>query len=217
MKKDHHSARGRAIHLSLPESDKWYEPSDLPTPRAGTDEAGRGSLAGDVVAAAVILNPATPLDGLNDSKQLSPAQREACFERIVNGCLGFAIGRASAAEIDRLNILQASLLAMRRSVRQLSPQPRFVFVDGNICPDWQYPSKAVIGGDASMPAIAAASILAKVTRDREMDGLDRKYPGYGFSRHKGYPTRAHLEALAQLGPAPIHRRSFAPVARHGVN
>ena len=154
----------------------WHEPLGLPSPRAGVDEAGRGCIAGDVVAAAVILDRETPIKGLNDSKKLSPAQREACFERITNGCLSFAIGRASAAEIDRLNILQASLLAMCRAVDQLSPQPQFVHVDGNICPDWQYPSQAIIGGDARIPAIAAASILAKVTRDREMAALDREYP-----------------------------------------
>ncbi len=213
MKRDHHSARSHGIHLSLPLSDEWSEPSDLPAPRAGTDEAGRGCLAGDVVAAAVILDPDALPDGLNDSKKLTPAQREACFDRIVNGCLSFAIGRASAAEIDRLNILQASLLAMCRSVQQLSLQPRFVYVDGNFSPDWQYASKPVIGGDGRIPSIAAASILAKVTRDREMAALDREYPGYGFARHKGYPTRDHLEGLARFGPTPIHRRTFGPVAQ----
>lgn len=190
----------------------WRESPGLPMPRAGADEAGRGCLAGDVIAAAVILDTEAPIQGLNDSKKLTPAQREACFERIMNGCLSFAIGRASAAEIDRLNILQASLLAMRRSVEQLSLQPRFVYVDGNFCPDWQYASKAVVGGDGCIPAIAAASILAKVTRDREMAVLDREYPGYGFARHKGYPTRDHLQALARFGPSPIHRRTFGPVA-----
>lgn len=197
----------------------WREPPDLPSPRAGTDEAGRGCLAGDVIAAAVILDgEAPPIQGLNDSKKLTPAQREACFERIVENCLSFAVGRASTAEIDRLNILQASLLAMRRAVEQLPVQPEFVYVDGNFCPDWQYDSRAVIGGDGRVPAIAAASILAKVTRDREMAALDREYPGYGFARHKGYPTRDHLEALARFGPSPIHRRTFGPVARRvGVN
>lgn len=190
----------------------WRETPDLPAPRAGADEAGRGCLAGDVIAAAVILDTEAPIQGLNDSKKLTPAQREACFERIVENCLSFAVGRASAAEIDRLNILQASLLAMRRSVEQLSLQPRFVYVDGNFCPDWQYASKAIIGGDGCIPAIAAASILAKVTRDREMAALDREYPGYGFARHKGYPTRDHLQALARFGPSPIHRRTFGPVA-----
>ncbi len=189
----------------------WLELADAPA-AAGADEAGRGCLAGDVVAAAVMLDPEMPLEGLNDSKKLTLAQREACFERIVDNCLGFAIGRASVAEIDRLNILQASLLAMRRCVRRLAPQPRFVYVDGNICPDWRYPSRAVVGGDGLVPAIAAASIIAKVTRDREMTALDREYPGYGFARHKGYPTRGHLEALAGIGPSPIHRRTFRPVA-----
>ena len=211
MKRDRYSAHSRGNHPSPPGLGEWCEPPGPPTPRAGTDEAGRGCLAGDVVAGAVILDPRLPLDGLNDSKKLTPAQREACFERIVNGCLGFAIGRASAAEIDRLNILRASLLAMRRSVQQLSPQPRFVYVDGKFCPDWRYSSKAVVGGDGRIPAIAAASILAKVTRDREMAVLDREYPGYGFARHKGYPTRDHLKALARLGPSPIHRRTFGPV------
>lgn len=190
----------------------WRETPDLPAPRAGADEAGRGCLAGDVIAAAVILDTKAPIQGLNDSKKLTPAQREACFERIVENCLSFAVGRASAAEIDRLNILQASLLAMRRSVEKLQVQPRFVYVDGNFCPDWQYASQAVIGGDGRIPAIAAASILAKVTRDREMAALDREYPGYGFARHKGYPTRDHLQALARFGPSPIHRRTFGPVA-----
>ena len=190
----------------------WREPTGLPSPRAGADEAGRGCLAGDVIAAAVILDAEAPIQGLNDSKKLTPAQREACFERIVENCLSFAVGRASAAEIDRLNILQASLLAMRRAVEQLPVQPRFVYVDGNFCPDWQYASRAVIGGDGRIPAIAAASILAKVTRDREMAALDREYPGYGFARHKGYPTRDHLQALARFGPSPIHRRTFGPVA-----
>lgn len=190
----------------------WRETPDLPAPRAGADEAGRGCLAGDVIAAAVILDTKAPIQGLNDSKKLTQAQREACFERIVENCLSFAVGRASAAEIDRLNILQASLLAMRRSVEQLSLQPRFVYVDGNFCPDWQYASQAVIGGDGRIPAIAAASILAKVIRDREMAALDREYPDYGFARHKGYPTRDHLQALARFGPSPIHRRTFGPVA-----
>ena len=212
MTKNRHSARSRGIHSSLAADVEWQDSPGLPVPQAGTDEAGRGCLAGDVVACAVILDPQTPLDGLNDSKKLTPAQRETCFERIVNNAISFAIGRASVAEIDSHNILQASLLAMRRSVEQLSLQPRFVYVDGNVCPDWQYPSRAVIGGDGCIAAIAAASILAKVTRDREMATLDREFPGYGFARHKGYPTRDHLEALARLGPSPIHRRTFGPVA-----
>ena len=189
----------------------WRELPGLPTPRAGVDEAGRGALAGDVVAAAVILGPEALLEGLNDSKKLTQAQRQACFEQIVNGGFTFATGRASAPEIDRMNILQASLLAMRRAVGQLALQPRFVYVDGNVCPDWPYSSRAIVGGDGCIRAIAAASILAKVTRDREMAALDREYPGYGFARHKGYPTRGHLAALARFGPSPIHRRSFGPI------
>lgn len=180
---------------------------------AGTDEAGRGPLAGDVVAAAVILDPAKPISGLNDSKKLSEKQRENCFEQIIRHSLAFAIGRADVAEIDQLNILHASMLAMRRAVESLPRQPEFVYVDGNRCPPWHYPSQAVVKGDARVPAIAAASILAKVTRDREMLAFDAEFPGYGFRQHKGYPTKLHLQALQTLGPCRIHRRSFAPVAK----
>lgn len=180
---------------------------------AGTDEVGRGPLAGDVVAAAVILDPARPVTGLADSKQLTEKQRARCADQLMNRALAFAVGRASVAEIDQLNILQASLLAMRRAVTALAMQPEFVFVDGNFCPDWHYRSQAVVKGDSRVPAIAAASILAKVTRDQEMCVLDADYPGYGFARHKGYPTAQHLAALQALGPCPIHRRSYAPVAR----
>ncbi len=180
---------------------------------AGTDEVGRGPLAGDVVAAAVILDPGQPITGLNDSKKLTPLQREACFEEILIKARAFAVARANVAEIDELNILQASLLAMSRAVSDLSIEPEFVFVDGNHCPQWRYPSQAVIKGDSRVPAIAAASILAKVTRDREMEALDKEYPGYGFGSHKGYPTKQHLDALTKLGPTPLHRTSFAPVAQ----
>lgn len=180
---------------------------------AGTDEVGRGPLAGDVVAAAVILDPAHPLTGLADSKTLTERQRERCYEQIVQFSLACAVGRASVAEIDKLNILQASLLAMHRAVQALSVAPEFVYVDGNRCPKWAYPSRAVVKGDSHVPAIAAASILAKVTRDAEMAEFDTLYPGYGFARHKGYPTAQHFAALEALGPCPIHRRSFAPVAR----
>ncbi len=196
----------------------WSEDIDLPSPRAGVDEAGRGCLAGPVVAAAVILRPdiSSALEArLNDSKKLSAARREDCFAAIVRDARCFAVGRASAREIDRLNILKASLLAMRRAVEQLPLRPIFVRVDGNRCPDWRYPSVAVIGGDARVREIAAASIIAKVVRDREMAALESEYPGYGFSRHKGYPTRAHVTALAELGPCAIHRCSFGPVAAHG--
>ena len=179
---------------------------------AGTDEVGRGPLAGDVVAAAVILDDDKIIVGLNDSKKLSPRQREALALEIKSNALCYAVARASVEEIDRLNILQASLLAMDRAVTQLRVTPNFVYVEGNPLPFWHYPSQAVVKGDARVPAIAAASILAKVVRDAEMVELDSAYPGYGLAQHKGYPTRQHLEALHKLGPSPIHRRSFGPVA-----
>lgn len=178
---------------------------------AGVDEVGRGPLAGDVVAAAVILDPARPIEGLADSKRLSEKKREMLFDLIRERALSFAVARATVAEIDQLNILHASLLAMRRAVEQLSVQPEYVLVDGNKKPDWQYSCETVVKGDSRVEAIAAASILAKVTRDREMVELDRKYPGYGLAGHKGYPTKAHLEALSSLGASPIHRQSFGPV------
>lgn len=178
---------------------------------AGVDEVGRGPLAGDVVAAAVILDPARPVEGLADSKKLTEKKREALFELIRERALSFSVARATVAEIDRLNILHASLLAMRRAVEQLSLQPEFVLVDGNKRPDWHYACDTVVKGDSRVKAIAAASILAKVTRDREMVALDRQYPGYGLAGHKGYPTKAHLQALETLGASPIHRQSFAPV------
>lgn len=183
-----------------------------PEHAAGTDEVGRGPLAGDVVAAAVILDSSKTIAGLDDSKKLSARQREALALEIKANARCYAIARASVEEIDRLNILQASLLAMDRAVSQLSITPSFVYVDGNHLPSWRYPSQAVVKGDARVPAIAAASILAKVVRDAEMVELDSVYPGYGLAQHKGYPTRQHLEALQQLGPSSIHRRSFAPVA-----
>ena len=179
---------------------------------AGTDEVGRGPLAGEVVAAAVILDPATPIPGLNDSKKLSDKQRQQLVILIKERALALAIGRSSVMEIDSLNILQASLLAMRRAVEALPLRPQLVYVDGNHLPEWRYQSKAIVRGDAKIPAIAAASVLAKVTRDREMEELDNLYPGYGLAKHKGYPTKQHLEALAKLGPSPIHRKSFAPVS-----
>jgi ribonuclease HII len=178
---------------------------------AGVDEVGRGPLAGDVVAAAVVFRGAIPLPGLRDSKQLSEQRRLTLAPRIQQCALAWAIGRASVIEIDSLNILQASLLAMRRAVDGLRVVPDFVLVDGNRLPAWDFASAAVIGGDALVPAISAASIVAKVTRDAEMIELDRRYPVYGFAAHKGYPTPAHLAALAAHGPCPAHRRSFAPV------
>jgi len=180
---------------------------------AGVDEAGRGPLAGDVVAAAVILDPARPVPGLRDSKKLSAARREELAGQIRTRALAWAVARASVAEIDELNILQAALLAMHRAVRALEPQPLEVLVDGNRLPRWRYVSQPVVGGDDRVPAIAAASILAKVQRDRDLADLDRQYPGYGFAQHKGYPTRAHLAALARLGITPVHRRSFGPVRK----
>lgn len=178
---------------------------------AGVDEAGRGPLAGPVIAAAVILNPATPILGLTDSKRLSAKQREALFEQIQSQSLAWAIGRAEVHEIDTLNILQASLLAMQRAVAQLPIKPQRVLVDGNKSPEFPCASEAIIKGDLTIPAISAASILAKVTRDREMLILDQQYPGYGFAIHKGYPTKAHLTALQSLGISRIHRLSFKPV------
>ncbi len=194
-------------------SPKWLKTPELPVFHAGVDEAGRGALAGDVVAAAVILSPKTAIRGLNDSKKLTPARREALYGEIVEQCACFAIGRAGPGEIDRLKILRASLLAMRRAVEQLEIQPESVLVDGNILPDWNYPAKAIPGGDGKIEAIAAASILAKVTRDREITALDQAYPRYNFPQHKGYPTPAHLKALAQLGPTPHHRQTFGPVRK----
>ncbi|MEZ5444714.1 MAG: ribonuclease HII [Gammaproteobacteria bacterium] len=178
---------------------------------AGVDEVGRGPLAGPVVAAAVILDPARPIPGLADSKALTPRQRERLRAEIERRALSFALGRAEVAEIDRVNILQASLLAMQRAVAGLHLRPHRVEVDGNRCPEIDCECVAIVGGDATIAAISAASILAKVARDAEMDSLDAAYPQYGFIRHKGYPTPAHLRALGQFGPCAIHRRSFAPV------
>jgi len=180
---------------------------------AGVDEAGRGPLAGDVVAAAVILDPNHPIPGLGDSKKLSVKQREALFPLIKQQALAFSIASASVAEIDSLNILQASLLAMKRAVEGLSTYPELVYVDGNRCPQWQYHSEAIVKGDSRVAGIAAASILAKVSRDYAIQALDSIYPGYGLAQHKGYPTKAHMDALKHLGPTPIHRKSFGPVAK----
>jgi ribonuclease HII len=178
---------------------------------AGVDEVGRGPLAGDVVAAAVILDPARPIPGLRDSKKLSALRREALALLIKEQALAWAVARATVAEIDQLNILQAALLAMHRAVQALRPQPAYVLVDGNRLPRWEYASEPVVKGDDRVPAIAAASILAKVQRDGELLELERQYPGYGFAAHKGYPTAAHLKALHTLGVSPVHRRSFGPV------
>jgi len=178
---------------------------------AGVDEAGRGPLAGPVTAAAVILDPERPIHGLTDSKRLTPDQREALDQEIRAKALTFAVAFATVEEIDRINILQASLLAMQRAVENLSVAPQRALVDGNRRPRLACPVETIVKGDATVPVISAASILAKVARDREMLILDGKFPGYGLARHKGYPTRAHLTALRELGPCALHRRSFRPV------
>jgi len=179
---------------------------------AGVDEAGRGPLAGPVCAAAVILHPARLPDGLADSKRLTEAAREALEPKIQLSARAWAVAWASTAEIDRLNILQASLLAMRRAVWALHLTPTLALVDGNRCPtDLPCVARALVGGDGFEPSISAASILAKVARDREMCRLDVEYPQYGFARHKGYGTREHLAALGRHGPCAVHRRSFGPV------
>ena len=179
---------------------------------AGVDEAGRGPLAGPVVAAAVILGDSVP-DNLGDSKKRTALQREALFEAIQLGAASIGIGSASPTEIDQINILHATMLAMQRAVQALDREPSEVLVDGNRCPELSSPVLAVVGGDDTIPAISAASIIAKVTRDRLMLDYHESYPGYGFNKHKGYPTKDHLRALEQLGPCEIHRRSFAPVRR----
>ncbi len=178
---------------------------------AGVDEAGRGPLVGSVVAAAVILDPTKPIDGLADSKKLSEKKREYLFHLICERAKAYAIAESSSVEIDSINILQASLLAMSRAVEALSFKPCKVLVDGNQLPKIFYPAKAIIGGDALIPEISAASILAKVTRDRMMIELDQLYPQYGLAKHKGYPTKAHLEAIKTHGIIPgVYRLSFAP-------
>ncbi len=178
---------------------------------AGVDEAGRGPLAGPVIAAAVILHPQRPIAGLADSKSLNSKRREALDAQIRSEALTWSLGRAEVEEIDVLNILQATLLAMQRAVAGLSVLPQYVLVDGNCCPRLTCPAQAVVRGDQSVPEICAASIIAKVARDREMIELEARYPGYGFAVHKGYGTALHLEALRKHGPTAVHRRSFAPV------
>jgi ribonuclease HII len=178
---------------------------------AGVDEAGRGPLAGPVIAAAVILDESHPIAGLADSKKLSAGRREELGLLIRKHALFWALGRAEVEEIDRLNILQASLLAMQRAVAALRKYPELALVDGNQPPVLQCQVQTIVRGDATVPAISAASILAKVARDAEMVELDKVFPGYGLSQHKGYPTRVHMTALKTLGVSPIHRRSFSPV------
>ena len=186
---------------------------------AGVDEAGRGPLAGPVVAAAVVLPPAPVLPGLADSKTLAAPRRAELADRIRAEALGWALGQADPAEVDRLNVLQATLLAMRRALAGLAALrivPDLALVDGNRRPaGLPFPARAVVRGDALEPAISAASILAKVYRDREMERLGRRWPRYGFAGHKGYPTPVHLERLRRFGPCPIHRRTFGPVRRLG--
>ena len=178
---------------------------------AGVDEAGRGPLAGDVVAAAVILDPLRPIAGLADSKKLTEKKREVLFDQIHQQALAVAIGRANVKEIDQLNILWASMLAMHRAVDALAIRPEFVVVDGNRLPKWDYSGQAVVKGDQRMSCISAASIIAKVTRDRDMSDLASVYPDYGFNQHKGYPTALHKAALARYGATDQHRKTFAPV------
>jgi ribonuclease HII len=177
----------------------------------GVDEVGRGPLCGPVVTAAVILDPEKPVQGLNDSKKLTEKKREALFDEIKLKALSWSLGRAEVEEIDELNILHATMLAMKRAVEGLSVKPELALIDGNRCPDLKCPAEAIIKGDGRVPEISAASILAKVARDREMAEMEKLYPGYGIGGHKGYPTKAHRDALKVLGVTPIHRRSFKPV------
>jgi ribonuclease HII len=177
----------------------------------GVDEVGRGPLAGDVVTAAVILDDNNPIQGLADSKKLTEKRREFLENIIKEKALAWSLGRANPKEIDELNILQATLLAMKRAVEGLAIKPSHALVDGHQAPNLACPVTTIIKGDQSEPAIAAASILAKVARDREMQAMEELYPGYGFAQHKGYPTKQHQQALMELGPTIIHRRSFKPV------
>lgn len=180
---------------------------------AGVDEVGRGPLVGAVVTAAVILDPSKPIIGLADSKKLSEKRRNALYDEIIEKALAWSLGRAEPEEIDQLNILHATMLAMQRAVAGLAIAPEFVLIDGNRCPALPVPALAVVKGDSRVAEISAASILAKVTRDREMAALDVSFPQYGFAQHKGYPTAFHLEKLAEHGATEHHRRSFAPVRR----
>ncbi|MDD0823204.1 ribonuclease HII [Mannheimia sp. AT1] len=180
---------------------------------AGVDEVGRGPLVGAVVTAAVILDPNNPIQGLTDSKKLSEKKRLALAEEIKAKALSWAIGRAEPAEIDELNILYATMLAMQRAVAGLHIQPDFVLIDGNRIPQLSMPAQAIVKGDSLVAEISAASIIAKVARDQEMDELDKAFPEYGFAKHKGYPTKLHFEKLTQFGATPYHRKSFAPVRK----
>jgi len=183
----------------------------------GVDEAGRGPLVGAVVAGAVVLDPSNPIEGLRDSKKLTPARREFLYEQIMEKAKAWGVGEASPAEIDDINILQATMLAMRRAIEDLTIRlgawPDKALVDGNRYPDLPISAEAIIKGDSKEPAISAASIIAKVTRDRQMQALDKLYPQYGFAQHMGYPTEAHFAALKEFGACDEHRRSFSPVRR----
>ncbi len=183
----------------------------------GVDEAGRGPLVGAVVAGAVVLDPAKPIDGLRDSKKLTAAKRDFLYEQILENAKAWGVGEASPAEIDRINILQATMLAMRRAIEDLSERlgawPQKALIDGNRCPELPIAAEAIIQGDAKEPAISAASIIAKVTRDRQMMRLHELHPEYGFAQHMGYPTEAHFAALKQYGACSEHRRSFSPVRK----
>lgn len=194
---------------TLPINAAYREPNFI----AGVDEAGRAPLAGPVIAGAVILNPKRSIKGLADSKKLSEKERERLFKEIRKRALAWSVGRARVFEIDHLNILRATFLAMQRAVAGLKILPELVLVDGNMCPKFACESRYIIRGDEIEPSISAASIVAKVLRDRLMRLLDKKYPHYGFAQHKGYPTDHHMQALRKHGPSRIHRRSFAPVAQ----
>jgi ribonuclease HII len=187
-------------------------PSGYPL-TAGVDEVGRGPLVGDVVTAAVILDPANPIAGLTDSKKLSEKKRLALFPEIQEKALAWSVGRCSPAEIDELNILHATMLAMQRAVAGLTIQPDYVLIDGNRVPELSMPGEAVVKGDLRVAEISAASILAKVIRDQEMEALDKQYPQFGFAQHKGYPTKAHFAAIEAHGVIAQHRKSFKPVKR----
>ncbi len=180
---------------------------------AGVDEVGRGPLVGDVVTAAVILDPNNPIEGLNDSKKLSEKKRLALLPEIKEKALAWAVGRCSPEEIDELNILQATMVAMQRAIAGLKVQPDLALIDGNRCPQLPMDSQAVVKGDLRVAEISAASIIAKVVRDQEMEELDKQYPQFGFAKHKGYPTKAHFEAIEQHGVISEHRKSFKPVKK----
>ena len=180
---------------------------------AGVDEVGRGPLVGAVVTAAVIVDPNNPIEGLGDSKKLSEKKRLLLAQEIKQKALAWSLGRAEPAEIDELNILHATMLAMQRAIKSLKIRPHFVLVDGNRIPELDIPAQAIVKGDSLVPEISAASILAKVARDAEMLALDKQFPQYAFAQHKGYPTKLHLEKLAEFGVLPQHRRSFAPVRK----